>query len=505
MTLLWTIGLAFAIYCLLTYVFSYWERRGVTQLTPSWLFGNVKNVFFLKASIGEIYCKLYEESTKLPFVGVYVAFRPFLLVNDPALMKNVLIRDFHHFTDRGLRVDERNDPISGNLFMVPNPKWRNLRVNLTPAFTSGKLKAMFPIILDIGDRLLDHIDQHSTEEIDARDLLARFTTDIIASVGFGVEIDSINNTTFFRQIGVKIFEPTFRGGLRWLGMILLPVMNSVLGLKVVDQDVEDFLIDLVRKTIEYRESSGVVRKDIMQLMLQLRNSGSVSAEDQWDIQVSKAAKQLSIEELAAQAFVFFVAGYDTSSTTMSYCLFELARNPEMQKKVQREIKQCTVPCLGKLTYENLHEIKYLECCILETLRKYPALPYLNRECTKDYQIPGTQVEITKGTPLVLPILGVHRDPKYFPEPLRFDPDRFASYDKNDSTKPFFPFGAGPRNCIGMRLGMIQTKLGLAMCLQNYTVSLARPEQRQGELPISATTPLMAPKDGIYVRVQRHHQ
>lgn len=87
--------------------------------------------------------------------------------------------------------------------------------------------------------------------------------------------------------------------------------------------------------------------------------------------------------------------------------------------------------------------------LAETLRIYPAIPSLNRQCTKDYHIPDTDVVIEKGTKVLISILGLHHDPEYFPEPEKFDPDRFSDENKHN-IRPFtyLPFGDGPRNCIG---------------------------------------------------------
>jgi len=90
--------------------------------------------------------------------------------------------------------------------------------------------------------------------------------------------------------------------------------------------------------------------------------------------------------------------------------------------------------------------------IAETLRKYPSLPLLTRECTKRYTIPGTSVTIEKGMPVIIPLLGIHKDPKYYPNPEKFDPDRFTVEAKSKRHHfTYLPFGEGPRICIGKLL------------------------------------------------------
>jgi cytochrome P450 family 6 len=159
-------------------------------------------------------------------------------------------------------------------------------------------------------------------------------------------------------------------------------------------------------------------------------------------------KQLSIEQCAAQVFIFYVAGFESSSATTSYCLYELCKNPALMKRLQDEIDTTLKKYNGEISYDCIQEMQFLELCFAETIRMYPALPILNRECTKEYQIPGSDYKIEKGTSIIISLLGIHRDPKYFPEPDKFSPDRFAEATKNYVESAYIPFGDGPRNCIG---------------------------------------------------------
>lgn len=89
------------------------------------------------------------------------------------------------------------------------------------------------------------------------------------------------------------------------------------------------------------------------------------------------------------------------------------------------------------------------CVFLETLRKYPAAAFLGRKCTKDYKVEGTEVALEKGCKVFIPVMGLHHDPEYFPEPDRFDPERFSEEHKRTIKQfTYLPFGEGPRNCIG---------------------------------------------------------
>lgn len=166
------------------------------------------------------------------------------------------------------------------------------------------------------------------------------------------------------------------------------------------------------------------------------------------IYYSKGTKSLSYENIAAQVFLFYIAGTETSASAISFTLYELAKNPNLMKRAQDEIDEALAKNNGDLCYDLISGLEFLDLCIKETTRMYPGLPILNRECTKDYKIPGSKYVITKGTAIVISMMGLHRDEKYFPQADTFDPDRFTDEKHAYNEKAFIPFGEGPRNCVG---------------------------------------------------------
>jgi cytochrome P450 family 6 len=142
---------------------------------------------------------------------------------------------------------------------------------------------------------------------------------------------------------------------------------------------------------------------------------------------------------------------------MCFTIYELALNPEIQDRLREEIANGVADNDGELTYELLSEFKYLDMVINESLRKFPPAFFLTRVCRKDFKIPGTEMVIPKDTDINVNIYSIHRDPEYYPEPEKFDPERFTA--ENIKTRPactFIPFGLGPRRCIGKFLKLIKT-------------------------------------------------
>ncbi|XP_031628927.1 probable cytochrome P450 6d4 [Contarinia nasturtii] len=501
------IGALTFIYFFLKRTYSYWERKGFKTLPNySYIFGHFKETLTQKEFAGDCVKKLYA-STNEPFIGIYSILRPILLVRDPELMRLILIKDFPSFTDRDVHCDEEYDPLSGILFSLPGQKWKNLRGKLSPAFSTGKLKAMFSTLHDCGSTLQQYLGKIADKEeiLYVRDIAARHTTNVIASVGFGIDCDTIGNPNHdFRTHGRQIFESTFINAVRWFCFFFAPRLMRILRLKIVNSKVEHFLHSVVKQNLEYREKNGVVRKDYFQLLIQLRNTGTVQLDDEWQtvIAADENQKTLSLNEICSQTFMFFAAGFETSSTTLSFCLYELAKNPHIQQTVHDEIDRILNRNDDKITYESIFDMKYLEVCIDETLRKYATLPILNRTCVKNYQIPGTDKVIEKGTQVFIPVMALHWDEKYFDDPEKFIPERFNeenSVGKNMINRPYLPFGEGPRNCVGMRLGKLQIKGALVMMLQKFRFELSD-HHKNNDIKFDPKNFLITSLGGIHLRV-----
>ncbi|XP_031638904.1 probable cytochrome P450 6d5 [Contarinia nasturtii] len=501
------LGVITLIYLFFKRKYSYWQRKGFNSNPDiTFPFGNFKRTFLQKEHFVKSIDRIYHATTE-PFIGIYTVFRPTLMIREPELIRTILIKDFNHFTDRGIHCDEENDPLSANLLALPGQKWKHMRSKLTPAFSSGKLKAMFSTLLDCGSTLQNYLGKlaENGEMLDVREISASHSTNVIASVAFGIDVDCINDPdNKFRVCGRQIFDTGLSNSIRTLLGFIAPQILKLFRLKFISPEVQSFITSVVKQNLEYREKNHMSRKDFFQLLIQLRNSGTVQLDDEWKT-VTKAdenQKSLTLNDMSAQTYLFFAAGFETSSSTLSFCMYELAKNPEIQEKVHEEIDRVLAQHGGKVTYDSVTEMKYLENCIDETLRKFIVAVMLTRTCVKTYKIPGTDKIIEKGVEVMLPIFSLHRDEKYYENPNKFDPDRFNeenSAGKNYLNRPYYPFGDGPRNCIGMRLGKMQVKVGLIMMLQKNKFEL-EDRLKNEELRIDPTSFLLSPFGGIKLHV-----
>lgn len=210
--------------------------------------------------------------------------------------------------------------------------------------------------------------------------------------------------------------------------------SRYLGCRFTTVKTEKFFFSMVEEAIKHRQVLGV-RKDFLDLLLQLKDEGKLKDE-------TDGNNFLTLNEIVAQCFVFFLAGFETSSTTLALATLELARNENIQEKLYNHVSEIILKHEG-LTYESLLNMPYLDQVINETIRLYPSLTMLQRKVVKDYEVPGYGYSVQEGQMVIVPTYSIQRDPKYFKDPLKFDPERFSEENRNNiSPFSFLPFGEG---------------------------------------------------------------
>ncbi|XP_076168680.1 putative cytochrome P450 6a14 [Ptiloglossa arizonensis] len=487
------VAVCLALYYYLVSNFEFWKIRGVPGPQPIPLFGNIKDVILTKMPMGDYLRKLHEEYKNEPMIGIFSRRTPLLILRDPDLIKDVLIKDFSKFADRGLPVHEKVEPLTPHLFNLEAERWRPLRTRLSPVFTSGKLKEMFPLIIECSKHLEQYLEKVVAKEepVECRELTAKYTTDVIGSCAFGIETNSLSDTeSEFRRVGKKVFSLTIPGLIRFRLRQDMPRLYNLLGYILPPTEITSFFTKVVVDTMKYRSENDINRPDFINMLLELKKHPD-------------KLENINLTDtlLTAQAFVFFIAGFETSSTTMTNALYELALNPEIQDKLRQEIKETYDKNNGELKYEQIKSMTYLDQIFRETLRKYPPGPLLIRQSMCDYTFDGTKVTIPKKTRLWIPVFSIHRDPDIYPNPDAFIPERFSE-EAIGTRHPmnYLPFGDGPRNCIGARFAVYQSKLGLITILRNHEVNIC--DKTLIPYVFDPAAFLLAPKGGIYLKITR---
>lgn len=388
--------------------FSYWKTRNVLHLEPKFPSGNFSEVG-RTLSPPELIRKIYDKfKGKDVLAGVYLFFEPGAVILDPETWKTILVRDFSAFHSRGIYYNEEADPLAMTLFELEGSAWKHLRSKLSPTFTSGKIKQMFGIMQNVANEMVDYlkVNADTGDIVEIKEVVSRFTTDVIGTCAFGVECNSLKDPNAeFRVQGQKAFDLTLFQLMKLFFATLFPNVSKLIGLRTTDTDLTNFFMKVVRETIAFRKSSETRRNDFMQLLIDLEN-------------------ELSFNEIVGLAFSFFSAGFETSSSAISCCLLEIAHNQDIQEKLRNEIETVIAKHDGQFTYDAILSMPYCEQVISETLRKYPPAGVVVRQAYEKYNVPNSKHVIEKGMKVFIPIYGLHRDPEIYPDPEKFDPERF---------------------------------------------------------------------------------
>ncbi|XP_041062136.1 cytochrome P450 3A30-like [Carcharodon carcharias] len=445
--------------------YGFFKKMGVPGPRPLPFIGTVhhyrKGMFGFDTECCKKYGKMW---------GIFDGHLPILSVMDPDLIKVIFIKEFYTlFTNR--RNFGLNGPLTESILVVDDDKWKRIRSVLSPAFTSGRLKEMYPIISHNAGNLVKNAVKKAklNESADMKDIFGAYSLDVITSTAFSVDVDSINNPddslvrNLKKLLKFNIFDPKLI--FSFIFPALIPALEKLDFSLFFSRDMREFFMNILTNLKAKRQKGEhTVRVDFLQLMVdsQITNTNSQKQND-----VSKSTnKALTDTELLAQSLTLIIAGYDTTSSTLSFAAYNLAMHPDVQKKLQQEIDEA-FPNKAPPTYDGVMQLEYMEMVILETLRLFPAAPRIDRVCKKDVQLNG--VTVPKGTIVMVPAYVLHHDPAYWPEPEEFRPERFSK-ENRESRDPyiFLPFGVGPRNCIGMRLAQLVMKVALASFLQHLT-------------------------------------
>uniref|UniRef100_A0A2A4J918 unspecific monooxygenase n=1 Tax=Heliothis virescens TaxID=7102 RepID=A0A2A4J918_HELVI len=468
-----------AIYLVSKKKFQYWEKKKVPYLPPVPLLGNFAKYILQKQFLGDTVRKICDKFPNAPVIGAYYATEPALIVQDPELIKLVVTKDFYFFSNRDVSEFATREKLTQNLFATSGNQWKVLRQNLTPVFTSAKMKNMFHLIEKCSHVFEDFLDKeaNTSKELEMRSLIARYTMDCIGTCAFGVETSTMNKTENnpFVNVGNSIFIFDSYQSFKFLLRTIYPSLFYVLRFTTLPPVVEAFFTNLMTGVFKGRQYTPTSRNDFVDFVLKWKHNKTISGDSLANLKSNTQTKvSLDVDDdlLVAQCFIFFAAGYETSATTLSYTLYELAKHPEAQKRAIAEVDDYLRRHNNELKYECLSEMPFVEACFDETLRLYPVLSVLTREVAEDYTFPsGLKVE--KGLRIFLPLYQLHHNPEYFPDPEEYRPERFLPENKQN-IKPYtyMPFGDGPRICIGMRFAKMQMTAGIITLLKKYRLELA---------------------------------
>ncbi|XP_046966889.1 cytochrome P450 6k1-like [Vanessa cardui] len=430
----------------------YWADRGVPYLPPTPVLGNL--TFIQKENAG-LWFRRMNEHLKSPYIGIWIFWRPGIVINSPEIARDILIKDFGNFRNRFLRSGD-TDPVGGlNLFTVNDPIWSTMRKHLSGVFTTAKLKILQDLMQTKAKELVQRIHNDRDIKIHLKRMYIDYTTDIIGSSAFGVKSDAtLTSVGPLRDVTNDFSAFSIYRGISWCSIFFLPEIVDIFRFKFFPRASTKYFRKIFNAVSKQRKTYQNDAKDLLEILIRIQQENEGYSDDL----------------IISQAAIFLLGGFETSGTALTFITYELAHNPVLQDKLYQELSEAAQQNGSEQFDTNvLSNLTYLNCVIKEGLRKYPTMGWLDRIAAKDYRI-DDKLTIEAGTVVYINSIGMHYDPKYFPEPHKFDPDRFLPENRSKiEPYSYLPFGEGPRGCIGKRFALMTIQFGLASVLLNYKI------------------------------------
>nr|XP_015838530.1 PREDICTED: cytochrome P450 9e2 [Tribolium castaneum] len=477
----------------------YWQERDVTHARAWPIVGSLNQVTLKKKHIADAIDEIYQHFPNQRCVGYMHFTTPFLMVRDLDLIKKITVKDFDHFQDRLASKTIKTDPLlSKSLLSLGGENWKRMRATISPVFTSSKMKFLFGLMDECAKNFTGHFTQNETK-LEMKDVFSKFANDVIASTAFGIRIDSLQDpTNEFYKLGSSFINFGWWDIAKVLVMQLSPGLANLLQLRVFSEETSTFFRSLVKDNIRKRQSEGIIRPDLIQLLMQAQNGD--------EIQHSSEKIALTEDHFVSQALTFFIAGFETVSTAACFMAQELALNPHIQKRLQVEIDSVLENHKGDISYETLQSMKYLDQVVCETLRLWPPATQTDRLCVKSYVIEPVNpkekvVFVEKGVSVLVPVMSIQRDSSFWEKPNKFDPERFSEENRAKIVPgTYLPFGTGPRNCIGSRFALLELKILFFHLLAKFI--LVPCDNTPIPLKLDPKKLTMSPENGFQLSLRR---
>ncbi|KAL7080600.1 hypothetical protein ACQ4LE_000417 [Meloidogyne hapla] len=470
---------------------NYWRNRGIPGPEPLPWKGNI-DLIFGKNNPSAL--QLFNWTKKYGRIyGIKNGWFNVLVISEPEMVKEMLVDKFESMYGHIVNpmIGNVNTSSMVHLFASKGRRWKRLRHIANPAFSTFNLKRAMPIIDDTIQKNIKLLKKTYIpgNYINILDYFTELTFDVIYRLAMGKQ-----NSKEFCQLSrdtLTVFNNNIFDYLSyifpWLGRnVLSPFLAATGNLR---RDPPIILIEKIYKAVKQRKEEKMKKNemeeendennlnekwvDFIDLFLESENekvelkeySGTFNRAEK----VEKNDRRNSLDEIVMNLFLFLLTGFDTTANTLSLISHNLVIYPEVQKRLFEEIEEICGLEEGEMpSYEQLSKLKYADAVFYETQRLCPmAAAVVNRVCEETTTLGDITIE--KGTVVSTDLFTLHRDKKIWGEDSEeFKPERWLNNEGNIITPTaFYPFGGGPRICIGMRLGIMEIKMVLVHLLRSF--------------------------------------
>lgn len=273
----------------------YFSKRNVKCIRGWPVLGSLHEFFIGNKSFYDVTLKFYRHFSDEPFFGIYELTHPVFVIRDPDLIKQITVPDFNHFLNHQSNFDMDIDPlIARSLLFLKNQQWKEMRSILSPAFTGNKLRLMFELIHDTTVQFMNSLktieDNQNGFQIEQKDLLSRYATNIIATSAFGLKLDAVTEReNEFYLAGKEITNFEGVQGVKLLALDVFPNVMKWLGIEFLNRKVCDYFRNVVNTAIAYRDKNNIYRPDMIHLLMKARK-GTQNEDDIEPVASNKTSK-----------------------------------------------------------------------------------------------------------------------------------------------------------------------------------------------------------------------
>ncbi|XP_059353317.1 cytochrome P450 4c3-like isoform X2 [Daphnia carinata] len=451
---------------------------------------------------------------------IWFTIRPVILITSPELLDTIMGN--HKFIKKPIEYDIFTPFIGKGIPVAIDERWKKNRRLLNPAFHFQILNTFVDAInsksIICVEEFEEAIENNKGDEIDVFPIMSRSTLDIICDTFMGREALKkeekalfLNNLEGFERVfQQRIVKPWLR--INWFFKLTAPGRENARCVEGLHQFC-NMIIKARREALE-RDAAQIKWNSTTKSCKMTQTNDAAPEGDVGAIDVGEAKKKLPfldlvLTELGKEHFNetdirdevnAFLGASQTTALAFTWFLCMIAKNPKHQQLLHDEVDHVFGESDRPCTSQDLTELKYLECCIKETMRLYPSIPFVLRCLPEDVEIGG--YVLPKGVTVAIMIHSLHHNPQVYPNPEVFNPERFLP-ENSVGRHPyaFIPFSAGPRNCIGLKFAMLELKIVLANLLRRFDFSVRDPS-----VPIKASLELLlTPKDGVHLIVTKRQQ
>ncbi len=363
-------------------------------------------------------------------------------LNHPDYIEHVLVQNNENYV-KGDRFQSVLGPLTGNgILNSEGAVWRRNRHLIQPAFHPDRIQEYATMMTDFTEAALESWDDGQTRLV--HEDMMEVTLKIVARALFGVDVDEHVDT-----IGSALEQ--FMDATETLSNFVLPPNVPTPTRRRIQRARED-LDEVVYRLIEQRRTNPTDH-DVISKLLEATDERGTGMSD---------------EQIRDEVVTLLLAGHETTALSLTLTMYLLSKNPQVEQRLVAELEDV----LGDRspTMDDLSDLTYTERVVKESMRLYPPVPGIVREPVKPDVIDGYEIE--PGSTVRMHQWVVHRDPRWYDDPLAFRPGRWTDEMEADLPKlAYFPFAAGPRRCIGDRFAMLEARLILATVYRDYHLEL----------------------------------